>query len=183
MSELAERVGAWFITRWIRACAEGNHGPRLQGAYWWLAGKKTWTAFVMVIGGVGVAAAGYPAEAAWACVLISGPLLSAGLLDRAWRSQGVPDALAQSAPFRFLAAHSGVLTGLCALILGWTTTYHPDPAAIGTEVVVGAVLAHVGLIDAAWRTAPPVIDFGDMGQIDPADIEAVREALRKRGRA
>ena len=72
--------------------AEGDFGEGPKRAYWWLAGKKTWTGIALGVAWYALSDAGQrglcapcASYAEW-LLYLSGILVSTGLLDKALRS-------------------------------------------------------------------------------------------------
>jgi len=151
---VGQKVGVALLLRKVRAAAEGRLGPVWKARYWAMAGKKTWTALALTVT-AGVAAYLGHDQVAVGVATLAGLLMQAGLLDKAWRGQ-LPAELAQSQPYRFLAQHSADLATLSGVAASYFTTcgHDCDAYAWGLALVT-ALLAELGLLDAAARAKPP----------------------------
>lgn len=80
------KVARWYLTRRIRAAAEGEEGEMPQRIYVWLQGKKTITGLVLAFAAGGLEAVGHHDYAVYVGV-VAGVLMQVGLLDKAWRAE------------------------------------------------------------------------------------------------
>lgn len=142
----------------VRAAATGQLGPVWKHRYDALQGKKTLVGLGLALAAAVLASLGHQADAALVGA-VAGFMLQVGLLDKAWRSY-IPEALAESRAYRWLAAHSAGLataltTALAVLEVPGLQAWHYHHAAQLTVVGLGAACAQLGLVDAAWRAQPP----------------------------
>lgn len=156
---VATKIGiAWALGQ-VRAAAEGRLGPEWKARYWWLAGKKRWTGLAFAAAAVAVAALGYT-EASAVLGSVSGVALAAGFLDQAWRTE-IPEELRSSALYRFLASHSALLTtafsSLFVLVQAGECGGLDCNVASAILVGLAAIAGLLGLVDSAWKSAPPVL--------------------------
>lgn len=82
---LMKTFGADIIGRELRGVAEGKYGPRAQAAYVWAQGKKTVIGVLLGVIAVSALALG-EVEIGAAILTVSGIAVSAGLIDKAWRT-------------------------------------------------------------------------------------------------
>lgn len=146
------------LTR-IRDAAEGRLGPTWKARYWALAGAKRWIGFGLFILAVCLEALGERETALFAGVAATF-LVTAGLVDKGWRSD-IPDSVRESALYRGVARFSGELAALLATVAYFVSTgdcagYDCAIVARGLAVVA-AVLVQLGLVDAAWKSVPPIM--------------------------
>lgn len=86
--KIIEAAGRWLLGGILREAAEGKRGPALQKAYLALAGWKTYTGLILAVL-LGALMTYEPILGAKVTAYIGpwvGILISAGLLDKAWRS-------------------------------------------------------------------------------------------------
>lgn len=155
----------WVLAR-IRDAAEGRLGQGAKAAYWFLAGAKTWSGFGLAIAAGAFEAIGEHQWAVWVGAA-AGVLISAGLVDKAWRAD-IPAVIAQSGLYRFLAGNSAGLSALLATAFaGLEHMAATDPHyAVAAKVVLAlaALGVQLGLVDAAWRSKPPVVPLDALGK-------------------
>lgn len=185
IGKVALRLGVSRALGFIRDCAEGKNGPDWKARYWRVAGAKRWIGFVLMLFAIGSEAAGFAPRVSLALGGVSLFLLSAGFVDKSWRSD-VPQVVRDSATFRVLAKFSGELAALLASAAYFISTGECGgwDCAILARVLaaVAAILVHLGLVDAAWRSVPPIFrtvdgryvitfgkppSFGDLDSIQP----------------
>lgn len=159
--KLLKKVGMSWVTGQIRAAAEGKLGPRWKGAYWWLAGKKRMLSIVLGLA-AGVALGMGHGEAAAIMGSIAAVGVSLGFIDANWRDEGDADDFKESWWWQLLANNAPVVVTVLLAAFGWTETScdaasqhcHEIEMALGA---LSAGLVHIGILDAAWRAAPPSI--------------------------
>lgn len=156
---VATKLGiAWALGQ-VRAAAEGRLGPEWKARYWALAGKKTVTGVIFAVAAIIAFIFELPTAAEWIGTL-AGVAVSAGVLDKAWRTER-PLWLTRNPAYVFLAAHSGLLTLLfsSAFALVQTGYCAGIDCAIATPILLtlAAIATWAGLLDAAWKAAPPIL--------------------------
>lgn len=158
---LAYKLGIKYVLNQIRAAAEGRLGPEWKARYWALAGWKTTTGLLLALTSAVLLFLGYQ-DAAATIATVAGLAIEVGLLDRAWRT-ALPAWLAQSALYRFLAAHAANLatifsTTAAAIAAGYCggMDCHMAMLILGG---LAAAAVQLGLLDAAWKAAPPIVSF------------------------
>lgn len=157
--KLGMKLGVGWLTKQVRAAAEGKLGPRWEGVYWALVGKKRWLSLGFAVVSGTLAGLGYT-HAAEGAVFLAGLFLSWGFVDKNWRDESETDWLKDSAAWKFLAHNSPTITAGLALALAWLqgdTCTAGEWCARGSAAVVvaGALLAQVGIVDAAWNAPAP----------------------------
>ena len=101
---IALKLGLAWLGSWIRGVAEGKQGTRLQAWYLALQGLKTWTGLIL---GAATAVMVYLTEPVlldWVTGTLAALLLSAGLLDKAWRTP--PVKVTESKAYRYAREHA-----------------------------------------------------------------------------
>jgi hypothetical protein len=159
--KLVRVVGVRWLTGQIRAAAEGKLGPKWQGLYWWLAGRKrTISTFIAVaaavVGGMGYVTA---AEILAATAVVG---MSLGFVDSNWRSEEYDDWLKDSAIWKLLANNSPMITTLALAGLGWlqgtTCTLGEWCSYLSIALTITmAVFVQIGIVDAAWNAPAPKV--------------------------
>jgi hypothetical protein len=162
--KVAFALGIKYVMGQIRAAADGKLGPGPMKAYWTAAGAKTVTGLVLALVAAVALALGSP-QVAETVGVVAGFAISAGLVDKAWRTT-IPEWLFASALYHWLAAHAALLSS--AFSLAWVLLQagghlgmlHGGWAEWGPRlcIVVGAVCTQLGLLDAGWRSAPPALN-------------------------
>ena len=102
--KIALKLGLAWLGSWIRGVAEGKQGTRLQAWYLALQGLKTWTGLIL---GAATAVMVYLTEPVlldWVTGTLAALLLSAGLLDKAWRTP--PVKVTESKAYRYAREHA-----------------------------------------------------------------------------
>jgi hypothetical protein len=160
LRKFAFALGVKAATAFVRAAAEGKHGPRWKAAYWAVAGIKRQTAIVLGATAAVCAALGHLEVGAY----VGGAgafLYSLGLLDAGWREVRPSDALTENAVYRFLSGHAATITMLLATAAAFVDAGHclGRDCELLMQVLVGAgaALAYLGCADAAWRASPPLV--------------------------
>ena len=101
--------------------------------------------------------------------LLGAVLVEVGLLDKGWRQVDIPSLFKGNPIYEFLAHNSPTLT----ILMGTALTYlMGDTCAIGDFCLwgawvtgfVGAVLVQLGLLDASWRSRPPLPRDAGLGR-------------------
>lgn len=159
--KVGRAIGLRLLGDFIRGAAEGKQGDFLAAVYQGLASHKRVIGLLLMVGSIATAGIGEQA-AAEALVAAGAFMVSVGLIDAAWRSD-VPEWLSASAAWRLLAQHSADVAALMGLLYyrlqacGGAFEFAWDNCVLWSRVVLGtaAVLVQFGLMDAAWRTAPP----------------------------
>lgn len=169
MRTLIRKLAGLLGIRWVIArvsdVANGRLGAGLAALYWSLVGLKTWTSVFVGMASAALLSLGY-AHAAEVLGTFAGVGVLLGLLDKAWRTPHVPEALANLALYRFLAARSAGITTTLAAALAWTrSTGCAELAVAGLPItcaamssvllVVTAACAYLGLVNEAFEAKPP----------------------------
>jgi hypothetical protein len=163
VAKLGARIGiAWALAR-VRDAAEGRLGPEWKARYWALAGKKTYTGVAFALAAVVPFALGYD-QVAEVVAVIAGVAISAGVLDKAWRTAR-PAWLTENPVYRFLAAHSALLTLAFSTAFALLQAGYCAGIECGTAIPIllglSAIATWAGLLDAAWKAAPPILQRHD----------------------
>lgn len=163
--KMAKPLGIKAALGWIRKVAEGEKGQRLKNAYWWLVGKKTAAGLVLasVSAALGILSAygmvDIPTSAVATLASVGGFLVEAGILDKGWRGYR-PEALTQSALYRFLAQHPAEVASAFGAAFAWQANDCTFGGWCAAILVVLGLLAgaamQLGLLDAAWKAPAPV---------------------------
>ncbi len=158
--KLGKPLGLHAAAKFVRDVAEAKPGtdPRLTRLYWALAGKKLWIGLVLKLTSAVLFGLG-EVNAAIAVVSLGAFCLTAGVVDRAWRTE-IPESVVNSAVYRFLANFKAEITTALA---GATVYFYsadctgPD-CAMWAKIMVGlTVLAfEFGLVDAAAKSPVPL---------------------------
>lgn len=146
----------------VRDIAEGKRGPRLKAIYWRLAGRKTYTGFLLaaLAGGMALADPTLAEQVAPVLGTIAAVLVSAGLLDRGWRSAPPPVALSQA--WQQVLAFGPALAAVTALLIEWLPrvpgcAWCTDVAGY-LQLGVAAMGVAVGYLAARFAEPPAIAD-------------------------
>jgi hypothetical protein len=157
--KVAFALGAKFLVAWVKGAAEGKYGPTPKAIYWGLAGLKRPVA--VLLGLVAAVCAGLGELQVAAYVFAAGAFLySVGLLDATWRELRPSDVFGSNPFFRFLAANAATITTGLATAAAFVEAGHcVGDCDLLMRIIVGtgAGLAYLGMADAAWRAAPPLV--------------------------
>lgn len=164
--KLAKPLGIRWVLAQIDAAANGRLGPTWRSIYWSLAGAKTWTGVVAGVVALTLGALG-STHAAEVVAAMAGVAITAGLLDKAWRSPHVPVALERLSIYRVLAANSAGITTALVAALGWVQSSACHAVVIAGTTITCAVMstvllclaaacAYLGLLDASFAARAPL---------------------------
>ncbi len=163
VASMATKIGISWALGQVRAAAEGRLGPEWKVRYWWLAGKKTITGVVFAMIAAVLAALGYE-HAGEVLITLGATAVTAGLLDKAWRTE-IPAWLKESVVYRFLAGHSAWLAPTFSSLFLFVQAGECgglDCRVAGTLVAaLAAIAVWAGLLDTAWKAAPPILQRRD----------------------
>ena len=172
------KIAEVAVVRWLRNSGAADPGTFRRRAYDALAGVKTLSG--VLIGGAGFIAWGLGFDAASDCLLWLGSVgVLAGLADRAVRTPGRPEALANSAWYRFLADNAGMLSTLLGSAWAYVVSAGCTALSVGSYVVacstqqqilggVTLALVYLGVIDQGFLGKTPMqARFTRLGQIVP----------------
>jgi hypothetical protein len=155
IAKAAAKVGVSWVLAQVRAAARGDYGPEWKARYQTASDLAPWTGFGFAIFTVGLAAGGQTEAALWVGS-VTGVLIAAGVVNAAYLTE-MPVGLKNSAFYKQLVSWAPITTiVLTTLWAGLEACTDPKCAKERTIVLIlAAVAAKFGLVDAAWQAKPP----------------------------
>jgi hypothetical protein len=152
------------LGRELRAVAEGKRGPGWQRAYQNAQGWKTVTGALLACAVVVMVYLNALGPAEWVGGTLAALLLSAGLLDKAWRQP--PTAITQSSAFRLAREHLADIGLMCTAAAAALATCSGDTSALlshlhltcsSATMLLGCMVSVLAWLGLEVRSAAPPV--------------------------